>query len=432
MTVSAPQATGRFNPALEGLRAVAAIGVMTTHVAFQTGVDPHGHAGGILSRFDFFVPVFFTLSAFLLWRRHGTAAGRARTRWRVYAVRRLARILPAYLVVVGLVLLCHAPDFRLPAATRIATVTMTQIYVPAGLAPGLTHLWSLCVEVAFYGLLPVLAVAAAPLKGTKTRLAACAAVAVLSLGWAWLPWVAAGPADGAVNRQIWPPAFACWFAVGIAAAEIEPATARTAGWLIRCRWVFWLVGLATLWVASREWYGPVGLVHPDPAAFTRRIIAGTVFTAVVVVPYALAPGTGMLTSPVAQALGRWSYAIFLVHLPVMETVMTLTGIPLFGGHSLAVWLVTLVEAAYFLGTVFYVKSAIRERRSVGFWRVSVGFHALAAVGLAFVHWWFGVLFALLALRAAIVPRRGWTPKQLGIGEVVASLVVVGSVLLVLA
>ena len=62
----------RHLPGLEGLRAVAAFGVILTHVAFQTGVDPATPVGAVLARFDFFVPVFFALSAFLLWRGHRT------------------------------------------------------------------------------------------------------------------------------------------------------------------------------------------------------------------------------------------------------------------------------------------------------------------------------------------------------------------------
>ena len=49
---------------LEGIRALAAVGVLITHVHFQTASGPV-----VLERFDYFVAVFFALSAFLLWRR---------------------------------------------------------------------------------------------------------------------------------------------------------------------------------------------------------------------------------------------------------------------------------------------------------------------------------------------------------------------------
>ena len=49
---------------LDGMRGCAALGIVVTHVSFQTGTG-----WGIAERFDYFVSVFFALSAFLLWRR---------------------------------------------------------------------------------------------------------------------------------------------------------------------------------------------------------------------------------------------------------------------------------------------------------------------------------------------------------------------------
>jgi len=65
--------TRSFLPAVEGMRACAAMGVVVTHVAFQTG-HSSGAAGRLFGRFDLAVAVFFTLSGFLLWRGHTAAA----------------------------------------------------------------------------------------------------------------------------------------------------------------------------------------------------------------------------------------------------------------------------------------------------------------------------------------------------------------------
>lgn len=65
--------TRGFLPAVEGMRACAAIGVVVTHVAFQTG-HTTGAVGRVLGRFDLAVAVFFALSGFLLWRGHAAAA----------------------------------------------------------------------------------------------------------------------------------------------------------------------------------------------------------------------------------------------------------------------------------------------------------------------------------------------------------------------
>ena len=60
-------ATTRY-AAVEGLRAVAALLVVLTHVAYWTGYVDAGFLGGLASRGDLGVAVFFVLSGFLLSR----------------------------------------------------------------------------------------------------------------------------------------------------------------------------------------------------------------------------------------------------------------------------------------------------------------------------------------------------------------------------
>jgi hypothetical protein len=94
------------------------------------------------------------------------------------------------------------------------------------------------------------------------------------------------------------------------------------------------------------------------------------------------------------------------------------------------WTLTAVLAAYFVGTLFYVKTMIRERDSHAYYRLSVGYHVLVTVAMVWVSWWLVGLFALLAARAAVLPGRALTPKQVGIGEILANLAVVVAALLV--
>jgi hypothetical protein len=94
------------------------------------------------------------------------------------------------------------------------------------------------------------------------------------------------------------------------------------------------------------------------------------------------------------------------------------------------WALTAVLAAYFVGTLFYVKTMIRERDSRAYYWLSVGFHLVAAVAMAWVSWWLVGLFALLAVRAALLPGRGLTPRQVGVGEILANVAVVLVALLV--
>jgi hypothetical protein len=94
------------------------------------------------------------------------------------------------------------------------------------------------------------------------------------------------------------------------------------------------------------------------------------------------------------------------------------------------WTLTAVLAAYFVGTLFYVKTMIRERDSRAYYRLSVGYHVLVTVAMVWVSWWLVGLFALLAVRAAMLPGRALTPKQVGIGEILANVAVVVVALLV--
>lgn len=88
------------------------------------------------------------------------------------------------------------------------------------------------------------------------------------------------------------------------------------------------------------------------------------------------------------------------------------------------WTLTAVLAGYFVGTLFYVKTMIRERDSQPHYWLSVGYHAALTVAVAWLSWWLAGLFALLALRATVLPGRGLSPKQVGIGEIVANIAVV--------
>lgn len=92
------------------------------------------------------------------------------------------------------------------------------------------------------------------------------------------------------------------------------------------------------------------------------------------------------------------------------------------------WLLAAALAAYFCGTVFYVKTLIRERGSERHYWLSVGFHGVATLALIPAGGALTALFALLTVRAAIAPAFPVTPKQAGIGEIVATVAVAAAAL----
>jgi hypothetical protein len=87
-----------------------------------------------------------------------------------------------------------------------------------------------------------------------------------------------------------------------------------------------------------------------------------------------------------------------------------------GGSARGAALPALVLFAYFAGSLLYVKTMIRNRGERGYLVASITFSAAATVGVALVAWPLGVLFALLTARAAWLPTRRLTPKQVGLLE----------------
>jgi peptidoglycan/LPS O-acetylase OafA/YrhL len=144
---------------LDGLRAIGALAVVTTHVGFHTGTSLNGPFAGILARLDIGVAIFFAISGFLLYLPHAVAwfEGTLPPLTLPYLRNRALRILPALwlAVVLAAVLVPHKDSVTW--ATYLQHATLTQIYFHGLAADGLTQLWSLATEVAFYLLLPGLA-----------------------------------------------------------------------------------------------------------------------------------------------------------------------------------------------------------------------------------------------------------------------------------
>ncbi len=280
------------------MRACAAVGVVITHVAFQTG-HTGGVSGRLFGRFDLAVAVFFALSGFLLWRGHAAAARGLRTIPPTghYLRSRLVRIMPAYLVAV-VVILHLLPDANADLTVWLANLTLTQIYVPLTLTAGLTQMWSLSVEVSFYLALPVLALLARRLP-VRARIPVIAAAGVLSLGWALLPI----HTPVGVNPLNWPPAFLSWFAAGMLLAEL---TVSPVGWphrLARRRVLMAVVAVIAFLVAASPLAGPEGLTPGTAHQFIVKVAMG----AVVAGRAAGAAGAGRARHPAPDcwATPRW-------------------------------------------------------------------------------------------------------------------------------
>ncbi len=363
MCVTAEQRVGgirSFLPAVEGMRACAAMGVVVTHVAFQTG-HSSGVAGRLFGRFDLAVAVFFALSGFLLWRGHAAAARGLGSRPRTghYLRSRAVRIMPAYVVAV-VVILTLLPDADHASPTVwLANLTLTQIYVPLTLTGGLTQMWSLSVEVSFYLALPVLALLARRLP-VRARGSAVGALAVLSLAWGWLPL----HGGSGINPLNWPPAFFSWFAAGMLLAEWAYSGIGLPHRLARRRVLMAVVAVLAYLVAASPLAGPEGLVPGTATQFAVKTAMGSVVALALVAPLVLdRPDTPhrVLGSTAMVTLGRWSYGLFVWHLAALAMVFPVLGTFPFTGRMPTVLVLTLMFG-WAIAAVSYglVESPCRE------------------------------------------------------------------------
>jgi peptidoglycan/LPS O-acetylase OafA/YrhL len=329
-----------FLPAVEGMRACAAVGVVITHVGFQTGHTTWA-TGRLLGRFDLAVAVFFALSGFLLWRGHAAAVrGLRRTPPTGHYLRsRIVRIMPGYVVAV-VVILSLLPDANADLVVWLANLSLTQIYVPLTLTAGLTQMWSLSVEVAFYLALPLLALLARPLP-VRARIPVISAVALASFGWGLIPF----HVPFGVNALTWPPAFFSWFAAGMLLAEL---TVSPVGWvhrLARRRMLVALIALAAFLVAASPLAGPEGLIPGNLGQFVIKTAMGAVVAGALLAPLVLdRPDTThrFLGSTTMVTLGRWSYGLFVWHLAALAMVFPVIGEFPFNGHMPVVLVLTVV------------------------------------------------------------------------------------------
>lgn len=349
-----------FLPAVEGMRACAAMGVVVTHVAFQTG-NSSGVLGRLFGRFDLAVAVFFALSGFLLWRGHAAAARGLAPRPRTghYLRSRAVRIMPAYVVAVVVILTLLPDADHANLTVWLANLTLTQIYVPLTLTGGLTQMWSLSVEVSFYLALPILALLARRLP-VRARVPAIAALAAASWAWGWLPF----GQGGGTNPLNWPPAFFSWFAAGMVLAEWVHDPVGPAARLARRRLVMAAVTVAAYLVAASPLAGPEGLAQGSAAQFAVKTAMGSVVAFALVAPLVLdrvdTPHR-LLGSTAMVTLGRWSYGLFIWHLAALDMAFPVLGIFPFNGGMPVVLAVTLIFG-FAIAAVSYglVESPCRE------------------------------------------------------------------------
>ncbi|WP_204081552.1 acyltransferase family protein [Mycobacterium riyadhense] len=316
---------------LTGIRAVAALLVVGTHAAYTTGKYTHGYWGLVGARLEIGVPIFFVLSGFLLFRPwvKSAATGGPPPSLSRYAWHRVRRIMPAYIITVLFAYVLYhfreaGPNPGHSWVGLIRNLTLTQIYTDGYLGSylhqGLTQMWSLAVEAAFYVSLPLLAYLLLVLisrRRWQPRLLLGALVALTLISPLWLILVHTDHwfPDGA---RLWLPTYLAWFLGGMMLAVLQAMG-------VRC-YAFAAIPLAVIsyFIVST----PIaGAPTTSPATLSEALVKTgfyAVIAALAVAPLALGDQGWywrLLASRPMVWLGEISYEIFLIHLVTMEFAM---------------------------------------------------------------------------------------------------------------
>jgi peptidoglycan/LPS O-acetylase OafA/YrhL len=334
---SAEHRRSRYRRDIQGLRAIAVLAVIANHFAGW----PHGSFVG--------VDVFFVISGYLI---TGILVREFEARqtisFRGFYARRIRRILPAGLFVIGATVcatrvLAGIDRYHFAAKDAIAAVffvanwrfAQTGVnYFNQALPPSpLQHYWSLSVEEQFYFVWPWLLLGLL-LGGIRLRLwrqqraRVVAGLLVVALSGASLAWAFAQTADNATFAYFSTLTRAWELGLGALVAVAAQPLARIDARVREVVAVAGVIGvLVSLFVvrSSPDFPAPWGLLPTLATAAVLGAGAGLSGRSLL-----------LLTNPVSQYVGKISYSLYLWHFPIVVLIVTV-----FAQYSAAYWLVGL-------------------------------------------------------------------------------------------
>ena len=319
-------------PLVDSLRAIAALAIVGFHCAAVYGGFALESAGRWLAQLNVGVPLFFAISGFLLYRPWIAArlAGRRPPSLRVYAERRVLRIVPAYWVALIVIAAIVGRDAVFDWPSGLVYFGFAQAYDADTFTGGIGQAWTLSVEVAFYAALPLLALGARRLGGADRRavlrgeaVLLCGLVA-LSFAWRLFVVAATDPNDAAYFPLISAlPTQLDTFAGGMALAVLTAAGdgGRLGALVARAPWLPWAIAAGA--------YSALSLWRPGEVAYV--LVAHDLQTVValgLLAPAVLGTARGgavrgvLAWRPLAW-VGLVSYGLYLWHLDVLREVAEL-------------------------------------------------------------------------------------------------------------
>jgi peptidoglycan/LPS O-acetylase OafA/YrhL len=359
-------------PLMDSLRAIAVLSVLVGHASFfisLQGTDFLSHW-----RFDFGVRAFFVVSGFLIYRPWVRARlrGEPSPLVRVYAWRRLLRILPGYWVALTGIAIWLGLTGVLTWGYGPLYYGFSQVYVWDRSGGGLVQAWSLCVEMTFYLFVPLWALAMRRLRATdparrlRHELIGAGALFAFSLAFKVVA-VQAGTLEHAHLSPLQLNLFTFLddFAVGIALAALSvwyeerddrPRALRVVD---RHPWVPWLLAALAFYVVSFQ----IGLSGDLFQRFERLqyLERHYLYLAVafgVVLPALFGDHTHgwvrrVLANRALLYVGLISYGVYLYQFAVLQQLERWGFADVASGRWAWLWLVVGIAASVALASLSY-------------------------------------------------------------------------------
>jgi peptidoglycan/LPS O-acetylase OafA/YrhL len=332
-------------PGVDGLRGIAALAVAVGHAWYLGGSGPvdDSWVRAVISETSLAVDVFFVISGVIM--LSPLASGGPAVRARAFYQRRIARLMPLYLLVLCLAMIIEqwtGPVAPVPTSLeglkllvahlfflQNATFGGHEAYAGFGVA---SPVWTLSVEAGFYLVFPFLASwwIRHPWLGLLAGVS-------LAKGWHWvglnagslLADVGAAPQAGelgGIQRRLLleTPTYAGHFAVGMTLAVLlyhHRYERLRAGLRERSRFCLFLGGT---WILAFMAVRGDRSLHGHAGPFEHNVGTLPVLPAIalVVLGAALVP-TRALDGRVARFLADGSYSMYLLHLPAIEIAVRL-------------------------------------------------------------------------------------------------------------
>lgn len=291
-----------YEPALDGLRAIAVVLVMAFHAR-----APFFHAGYVG------VDVFFVLSGFLISTilLHQIAAT-GTIGFLEFDTRRFFRLTPALFAVL-LVYIAIAP-FAWPNWDHDRDALLAALYISDyskafwDLPNYISHTWSLSVEEHFYILWPPVLLLLHRRYAGRRLLVVLASLFLIATAWRWA-WINRGTGWIEVYSRF-DTRLTGMMLGSLLAAALSDSGCR----VFLCRWKnhVYLLPILAIFMANRGWFSDWMLRYG--LTFVELGTAATILA----VMFREAWLTNLLSSPWMVQVGRLSYAIYLWHYPIMR------------------------------------------------------------------------------------------------------------------